>query len=145
MNNAQPINFLKTKISKEAFTLLEVMIAICIIAIAFVSLLGLQARSLSRATEARFILESSLLAAEKIAEFDGGARALISDNGTFENTTPEYSWESKVEEFTLDDQTVPPSPSPLKMVRLEVSISLKDTPYKYTIVSYNSASSEEIE
>lgn len=146
MNQApQKISRAITKTNCAAFTLLEVMIAISIIAIAFVSLLGLQARSLAQATEARFMLESSLLSAEKLAEFDSGERALVSDNGIFDESNTGYSWDAKIDELILENEEIPSLASPLKMVRLELSISLENTLYKHTIVCYYNAPHGETE
>jgi len=53
----------------NGFTLLEVMIAISILAIALTVLLGNQGQSLRLAEESRFAFTASLLMREKLAEF----------------------------------------------------------------------------
>jgi prepilin-type N-terminal cleavage/methylation domain-containing protein len=52
----------------QGFTLLEVMIAVAVLAIALAAVLGLQSRSLTLAAESRFNTTSALLAQGKMAE-----------------------------------------------------------------------------
>ena len=56
--------------NERAFTLLEVMVAVSIIAIALVALFGSQSRSLSHATEAHFNIVAPMLASGKLAELE---------------------------------------------------------------------------
>ncbi|MBW1999506.1 MAG: prepilin-type N-terminal cleavage/methylation domain-containing protein [Deltaproteobacteria bacterium] len=83
--------------SAGGFTLLEVMIAMAIIAIALTAVLGSQSQSISLASEARFNTTASLLAQAKMAELDQvPVEELASDSGDFGEDFPGYSWELSV-------------------------------------------------
>lgn len=87
----------------SGFTLLEVMIAIAIIAIAFTSLFGSQSRSLSLAAEAKFNTVAALLAQEKLAEYEAGLTSLVSDEGSFGDEFPGFTWKSEVRDADIGD------------------------------------------
>jgi general secretion pathway protein I len=56
----------------QGFTLLEVMVAMAIIAIAMTAVLNSQSQSISLASEAKFSTTATLLAQMKIAEMSRG-------------------------------------------------------------------------
>ena len=86
-----------------AFTLLEVMIAVAIIAIALVAALGSQSQSVSLASEAKFTTTVAFLAQDKMAELEAQKpEDLVSDAGDFGEDFPGYRWESEVGEVILD-------------------------------------------
>jgi len=58
--------------SRKGFTLMEVMIAMAILAITLVAVFQSQSQSVSMATEVRFLTTASLLAQGKMAEIDTG-------------------------------------------------------------------------
>lgn len=83
------------------FTLLEVMIAVAVIAIAVVTLLGAQAQSVSIASGAKFDAKASLLAQWKMSDlmlqdYD----RLTADEGTFGEDYSHFTWKTKVAELT---------------------------------------------
>jgi general secretion pathway protein I len=85
------------------FTLLEVMIAMAIIAIALTSILRLQAQSLSLASEARFYTTAPLLAQSRMASImTSDPEELRSDSGDFGEDFSDYTWQASVEELTID-------------------------------------------
>ena len=87
----------------RGFTLLEVMIAVAIIAIALTTLLGSQSQSVSFANSARFETTAALLAQGKISEItiqDPGL--LASDSGDFGDDFPGYAWEAVVSDVSLE-------------------------------------------
>lgn len=87
----------------SGFTLLEVMIAVAILAIALTSLLGSQSHSLSLAIEARFNSISSFLVQEKLAELDAGVLEFANDEGDFGEDFPGYTWQLEVEQAQFDN------------------------------------------
>lgn len=93
----------KFKIDQAAgFTLLEVMIATAIIAIALVAALGSQSQSVSLAAEAKFATTVAFLAQKKMAELEvDDPKDLSSDAGDFGDDFPGYRWESEVEDISL--------------------------------------------
>jgi general secretion pathway protein I len=87
----------------SGFTLLEVMIATAIIAIALVAALGSQSQSVSLASEAKFATTVAFLAQKKMAELEvQDPKDLRSDSGDFGEDFPGYRWESEVDDATLE-------------------------------------------
>ena len=87
------------------FTLLEVMIAMAILAITLVALYQSQSQSISMASDSRFLTTASLLAQTRMAEIDAAdPRSVVSANGDFGDDYPGYTWRlevSAVEELPL--------------------------------------------
>ena len=86
----------------RGFTLLEVMIALAILAIAMTSLFGSQSQALSLAIEAKFNGAASFLAQEKLAEYDAGIVEIISGEGDFGEGFPGFGWKTEVSDAELD-------------------------------------------
>jgi general secretion pathway protein I len=84
------------------FTLLEVMIAVTIIAIVLVAIFGSQSQSLSLANDAKFKTTAALLAQRKMAEVETGNSLDVSaTSGDFGEDFPEYRWELNISEVPL--------------------------------------------
>ena len=121
--------------TEKAFTLLEVMIAVSIIAIGLVALFGSQSRSLSQATEAHFNNIAPMLASLKLAELQSGIIPLENDEGDFEDDFSGYTWEIEVSDASLESfETLETIQDPLQQVTLTVSWS--ETTYTYSITYY---------
>jgi len=76
----------------KGFTLLEVIIAVAIIAIALTTLLGSQSQSVSFANSAKFETMAALLAQSKMSEIViQEADSLSSDSGDFGDDYPAYA------------------------------------------------------
>ena len=90
-------------LSDKGFTLLEVMIAVAIIAIALTTLLGSQAQSVSFANSAKFETMAALLAQSKMSEITiRAADSLSSDSGDFGDDYPGYRWETTVSNVSIE-------------------------------------------
>jgi general secretion pathway protein I len=86
----------------SGFTLLEVMIAIAIIAITLVAAFGSQSQSLSLANEAKFSTTAALLAQSKMAEIEAvNPEDLTSDSGDFGENFPQYHWNLTVQDISF--------------------------------------------
>jgi general secretion pathway protein I len=86
------------------FTLLEVMIAISIIAITLVTVFGSQSQSISLANEAKFNTNAALLAQSKMAEIEAiNLDDVTSDSGDFGENFPNYSWALTVSDVSFVD------------------------------------------
>jgi general secretion pathway protein I len=85
------------------FTLLEVLVAIAILAISLTAIYGSQARSLVLASEAQFRITASFLAGMKLAELESGTAGLANDDGEFGDEYPGYSWKISVEDAVLQN------------------------------------------
>jgi general secretion pathway protein I len=122
-------------VSDRAFTLLEVMIAVSIIAIALVTLLGSQSRSLSHATEAQFNIIAPMLASLKLAEVKGGLVATENNDGDFGEDFAGYSWKMAVEDAAFDKyEELAGLAKPLQ--RVELTVLWSATPYSYSLTYY---------
>lgn len=117
------------------FTLLEVMIAVAVMAIALMALLGSQSQGLSLANESRFNTTASLLAQGKMAEIEAitDQRNLASDSGDFGDDFPDYAWELSVSNVSFEGaDTVSDR---LKQIDLEVRY-VPDTRYRCQLRLY---------
>jgi len=82
---------------RGGFTLLEVMIAMAILAIALVAVYQSQSQSISMASDSRFLTTASLLAQSRMAEMDATAtRQATTTNGDFGDAFPDYRWQMEV-------------------------------------------------
>ena len=89
------------------FTLLEVMVALAIIAFAVVGLLGLHARNIRIVARDQSLTRATLLARELISQIQfqvttSGLQDLGDDQGTFDGY-PGYRWERRVVATGLDE------------------------------------------
>lgn len=116
------------------FTLLEVMIAMAIIAIALTAVLGSQSQSVSLASEAKFYTTASLLAQSKMAELDVmPEQELMSDSGDFGEDFSGYSWQVSVSDVVLDM----PGKVPDYLKRIDLQISWGDDGiYQYRVSAF---------
>ena len=88
--------------SNKGFTLLEVMIAVALIAVALVTLLGSQSQSVSYANSAKFETMAALLAQSKMSEIlIQDADSLSNDSGDFGDEYLGYVWEATVSEVSI--------------------------------------------
>lgn len=87
----------------RGFTLLEVMVAIAILAIALTSLLGSQSQSMLAADEANFSVNSSFLARKKLTELLAEGDDLIDTSGDFGESYPNYYWRIEVEDADFSE------------------------------------------
>jgi type II secretion system protein I len=79
------------------FTLLEVMVAMAILAMALVAIYQLQSQSISLAVESRFKTSAALLAQSKMAEVE--TAAILSNHteeGDFGPDYPQYGWRLEI-------------------------------------------------
>jgi len=89
-------------IMNKGFTLLEVMIAVALIAIALTTLLGSQSQSVSFANSAKFETMAALLAQSKMSEITvQKPDELTNDSGDFGDDYPGYAWEVNVSDIVI--------------------------------------------
>jgi general secretion pathway protein I len=84
---------------RRGFTLLEVMIAMAILAISLVAVFRSQSQSVAMAGEARFLTTASLLAQSKMAEIESmKPQDLSNGNGGFGEDFPDYQWRIEIKD-----------------------------------------------
>ena len=94
--------------SAKGFTLLEVVVAMAVLAIAFTAMLGLHVRSLNLVARERAYTRALLLARTLVTETElGGLPEVGQSNGDFEERHPGqdsgYSWEREVNDTPLPE------------------------------------------
>lgn len=119
----------------NGFTLLEVMIAVAVIAIALVALLGSQARSLGRAGETTFNTIAPMFASTKLAELEGGLLLAADGEGDFSPNRPDYRWQVTVND-PFEGRREPLPGLAAQVFRVEVVITREGTPFSYNLTSY---------
>lgn len=134
MWNCQPMKCISNRMTDSGnggFTLLEVMIAVAIIAISIATLLGSQAQSVSMAEIARFNITASLLAQMKLSELElVDFTALESETGTFDEPYDDFQYELEVRSLAEDDSGIPDSDVVLKSVDLVINTTSEtQSPY----------------
>jgi len=88
---------------RRGFTLLEVMIAMAILAISLVAVFRSQSQSLSMVNESRFLTTASLLAQGKMAETERKKpQELASDSGDFGTDFPDYIWRVEIKDTAFE-------------------------------------------
>jgi general secretion pathway protein I len=119
------------KISKglSGFTLLEVMIAMAILAVSLVTVYQSQSQSISMASGARFLTTASLLAQSRMAEIDAAVpREVAAGSGDFGEAFPDYGWQ--VEVGDVEESQF------LKKIALTVTNSRMTTRNTYRLILY---------
>ncbi|MBW2151922.1 MAG: prepilin-type N-terminal cleavage/methylation domain-containing protein [Deltaproteobacteria bacterium] len=90
-------------LGNSGFTLLEIMVAVSIIAIVFVSIFRMHSQTLSMSHSVRFFTSAPLLAQKVLAEAEAkSSEDLISDSGDFRDGFTGYRWRISVEDVESD-------------------------------------------
>ena len=115
------------------FTLLEVMIALAIIAIVLVSVLRMQGQTISMNEAYRFYTVAPQLAMAKMNEFRMDPQALeFNSSGDFGQDYPGYQWKMAIQEKTL----VTPENHEMHFKQVNMTVIYQDNAYDYTIREY---------
>lgn len=107
----------------KGFTLLEVLVALAILAIALISIFKLQGQTLRMSAKARFLTIAPHLAQAKLAEIETQDFDDIRDgSGAFSGDQSDYDWTVAVEEVPTDLIT----DKNYHLMRINVTISQTD-------------------
>jgi general secretion pathway protein I len=116
------------------FTLLEVMVAMAIIAIALTAVLGSQSQGVSLASEAKFSTTAALLAQDKLAQLElEKPDDLVGDSGDFGEDFPGYVWQVTVRDMGFEIEEA--ASDYVKKIELEISFG-GDKRYRYRLTLY---------
>lgn len=111
-------------LGSAGFTLLEVMIAVSLIAIAVVTLFGSQSQSVSLVTVSKFDTMASLLAQRKLTELSLQEFASVNNGeGDFGEDFPGFTWKMKVDELSEKETGLKNAGERLKSVEVQVGMT----------------------
>ena len=112
----------------RGFTLLEVMLAMAILAIVLVAVFQSQSQSLSMSGRSRFLTTASLLAQSRMAEIElMGIENIMITSGDFGDEYPYYAWHIEIADTRADI---------IKKVTVRVTNSQLVTNNDYSLVYY---------
>ena len=122
----------KTRNQNAGFTLLEVMVAVAILAVALTAIYKLHAGTISMTADSRFYTVAPLLAQSKMAEFElKDLEDLNSESGDFGEDFPAYEWSVTVE----DVESEPLESVAERLKRIDLTI-IYDENMKYGFRTY---------
>ena len=117
----------------SGFTLLEVLIAMAIMAIVLVSVYRLQSQTLNMAAASRFYTQAPMLAQNRLSQLEANPSELIAgDSGDFGEQFPGYSWRVSTEE--VSSEILGEIAGDLK--RIDVTVALNEKEYEYSVRTY---------
>jgi general secretion pathway protein I len=115
------------------FTLMEVMVAVVIIAIAMVSVYKLQAQTILTANKARFMATAPMLARIKLADIETQPLEDLNDeSGDFGEDFPGYSWKITTDEMA-SEQFKEDGPA---LRRIDIEVAFNQDESVFTVSSY---------
>ncbi len=118
---------------QRGFTLLEVLVALSIIAIVIVSVLRLQGQSVGMNEISRFYTTAPFLAQKKIAEIrTDPQRYMGSESGTFDDTVQGLQWTTSLEPVEIAGE----ENNLLEMLSATVTIESQTQKSRYVVHSY---------
>lgn len=119
----------------DGFTLLEVMVAICLLAIALTTLFGSQSQSVSLGATTMFNTQAPLLAQLKLAQLSKDPARPTSNSGDFGEDFPGYQWKMMAEDATMEKSKFLSKLAP-PLQRITLTVSWDNDRYSYQIQSY---------
>lgn len=88
----------------KGFTLMEVMVALAVIAVALTAIYRMHTQTLFMDTRGRFDTVASMLARQKLADIDDPSelKDLMDDNGDFGDLHPGFTWKIATDTVSSD-------------------------------------------
>lgn len=124
---------------QRGFTLLEMMVALAIIAIGMLAIFRLQAQTVALAQAERFYTVAPLLAQELLSELRLTERSGLHETaGQFEAPYRDYTWQTTLERFPQPFRSAPAEDTAWpaeRLLRLEVVIAAPALDISYTLHS----------
>ena len=117
----------------SGFTLLEVMVAMAIMAIVLVSVYRMHSQTLTMNTAARFYTQAPMLAQSKLAQLEGDSSEIVAgDSGDFGDKFPGYTWSLSTDE--VSSEALGEIGADLK--RIDMTVSFNSDEYVYDVRTY---------
>jgi general secretion pathway protein I len=119
--------------SGGGFTLLEVIVAMAIMATVLVSVYRLYSQSLSMTMVSRFYIQAPQLAQQKLAELETASfKNTVQDSGDFGENFPGYTWQVAVE--GIDSEMLGEVSQDLK--RIDLTVAYHQNEFTYQVRTY---------
>ena len=119
--------------SAPGFTLLEVMVAMAIMAIVLVSVNRMHSQTLTMNAATRFYTQAPMLAQSKLAQLVADSSGIIAgDSGDFGDKFPGYTWSYATDE--VSSEALGEIAADLK--RIDMTVFLNRDEYAYTVRTY---------
>ena len=117
----------------SGFTLLEVMVAMAIMAIVLVSVYRMHTQTLTMNMAARFYTQAPMLAQSKLAQLEIDPSSIITgDSGDFGDKFPGYSWSITADE--VSSEALGEIAADLR--RIDMMVSYNSDEYTYNVRIY---------
>ena len=117
----------------SGFTLLEVMVAMAIMAIVLVSVYRMHSQTLTMNAAARFYTQAPMLAQGKLAQLEGDSSEIVAgDSGDFGDKFPGYTWSLSTDE--VSSEALGEIGADLK--RIDIKVSFNSDEYVYDVRTY---------
>jgi general secretion pathway protein I len=121
------------RLTTSGFTLLEVMVAIAILAIVLVSVYRMHSQTLTMNTAARFYTQAPMLAQSKLAQIEVADSGIAgTDSGDFGDKFPGYTWRISTEEVV--SEALGEIAADLK--RIDMTVVFNSDEYSYNVRTY---------
>jgi len=121
------------RLTGSGFTLLEVMVAMAIMAIVLVSVYRMHSQTLTMNTAARFYTQAPMLAQSKLAQLEVDSSGITAgDSGDFGDKFPGYTWRISTEE--VSSEALGEIAADLK--RIDLTVVFNSDEYIYNIRTY---------
>ena len=119
--------------NRRGFTLLEVMVAVSIIAIVLVSIVRLQGQTISMNETIRFYAIAPLLAQAKLSEITSKPEDFQdSQSGDFGDDYPGYTWTAKIEKLSVEVV----ESATLELKKIDMLVDLNNGQMKFSLRRY---------
>ena len=121
------------RLTASGFTLLEVMVAMAIMAIVLVSVYRMHSQTLTMNAAARFYTQAPMLAQSKLAQLEADSSEIIAgDSGDFGDKFPGYTWSISTDE--VSSEALGEIAADLK--RIDMTVSFNSDEYVYNVRTY---------
>jgi general secretion pathway protein I len=134
-NRVSRIEYRVSSIERRAagFTLIEVMVAMAIMAIVLVSVYRMHSQTLTMNTANRFYTQAPMLAQGKLAQMETRTSGISAgDSGDFGEKFPGYSWNVSVDEVAIE--ALGEVANDFKQI--DLTVSLNNNEYVYNVRTY---------
>ena len=118
---------------QSGFTLMEVLVAVSVVAIALMAIYRMHTQTLFMDARGRFDTVATLLSRQKLADIDTMALADISDDsGDFGSAHPGFTWQIQTEAVSAD-RLKEDGPT---LKRITVTISVNEGASEFNLTTY---------